>query len=107
MPRIGKAIIVQSLWMFVLTASWAVAQVQTPSITAVSPNMQAGAAVMFAGKSLFTVYDTVGSFDPQERALAIAGRLSRLTADSQALPASIVVIEGERTSDIIRSSSWV
>ena len=72
MTRIEKAIIVHSLWMFVLTASLAIAQVQTPMISTAPQETPAGASVVFSGETLFTVYDKVGSFGPQERAMAIA-----------------------------------
>lgn len=101
MTRIEKAIIVHSLWMFVLTASLAIAQVQTPTISTAPSEMSAGAAVVFSNETLFTVYDKVGSFGPQERAMAIAARLSRLAKDPQTRPDTIAVMEGERTSEIV------
>ncbi len=101
MIRIGKAIVVQLLWMFVLTASLAVAQVQTPAISQVPPQAPAGAPVIFSGKTLFTVYDRVGSFSPQERSTAIAERLSRLEELPLSKLDAIAVVEGERTSDIV------
>jgi len=47
------------------------------------------------------VYDKVGSFGPQERAMAIAERLSRLAADPLTRPDRITVIEEERASEIV------
>ena len=79
--RIMKAIIFQSLWMVVLTASLAVAQVQTPAISPAPPETPAGASVVFSGETLFTVYDKIGAFSPQERAKAIEDRLARLSQD--------------------------
>lgn len=96
-----KTIIVQSLWMFVLTASLAVAQVQTPAISPAPPEAPAGAPVIFSGETLFTVYDTLGSFGPQDRATVIAERLSRLAKDPLARPDRITVIERERISEIV------
>lgn len=101
MTRIEKTVVVHSLWMFMLTASLAIAQFQTPTISTAPSETPAGASVVFSNETLFTVYDKVGSFGPQERALAIAARLSRLAKDPQTRPDTIVVMEGERTSEIV------
>ncbi|MGH7146717.1 MAG: mechanosensitive ion channel family protein [Nitrospiraceae bacterium] len=101
MIRIVKTIIVQSLWMVVLTASLAVAQVQTPAISPAPQETPEGAPVIFSGETLFTVYDKLGSFGPQDRATAIAERLSRLAKDPLARPDRITVIEKERASEIV------
>ncbi len=101
MTRMKKAILVQALWIFVLTASLAVAQVQTPAISPAPPETPAGVAVVFSGETLFKVYDKVGSFSPQERATAIAERLSHLAENPLSRPDTIAVTEGERTSDIV------
>ncbi|MEO8048709.1 MAG: mechanosensitive ion channel family protein [Nitrospirota bacterium] len=77
--RVVKTIIVQLLWLLVLTASLAVAQVKTPTISTPLPETPAGAPVVFAGETLFTVYAKVGPFSPEERAKAIADRLVRLS----------------------------
>jgi small-conductance mechanosensitive channel len=94
-------IIVHALWMFLLTASLAVAQAPTPTISTAPPNIPAGTPVVFSGKTLFTVYDKVGSFDPRERAAAITERLSRLAKDRLANLDTITVVEEERTSEIV------
>lgn len=67
-----------------------------------SPSVQpAGAPVMFSGETLFRVYDKVGSFDPQERAAAIADRLARLAKNPLTRLDQIAVTEGERASEIV------
>ena len=101
MTRIGKAITVQLLWMLVLTVSLAGAQVQAPAISPSPPEPPAGAPVIFSGETLFTVYDKLGSFGPQDRATAIAERLSRLAKDPLFRLETIAVVEGERTSEIV------
>jgi len=79
MNRFWKTIIIQLLWTSLLTASLAVAQVKTPAIKPALPETPTGAPVIFAGETLFTVYDKIGSFNPQERAKAIEDRLVRLS----------------------------
>ena len=102
MTRMKKAILVQALWMFVLTASLAVAQVQTPAISPAPPETPAGVAVVFSGETLFKVYDKVDSFSsPQERAAAITERLSHFAENPLSRPDMITVMEGERTSEIV------
>ncbi|MDZ4733480.1 MAG: mechanosensitive ion channel [Nitrospirota bacterium] len=102
MTRMKKAILVQALWMFMLTASLAVAQVQTPAISPAPPETPAGASVVFSGETLFTVYNKIDSFSsPQERATAINERLALLAENPLFRPDTIAVQEGERTSDIV------
>lgn len=76
-------------------------QPPTPSISQSPPPQPTGSRIVFAGETLFTVYDKVGSFSPQERAMAIAERLSRLSKDPLTRPDTIAVMEGERTSEIV------
>ena len=76
-------------------------QPPTSSISQSAPPQPAGAQVVHSGETLFTVYDKVGSFNPQERAMAIAERLSRLAKDPLTRPDTIAVIEGERASEIV------
>lgn len=97
-----KAILVQALWMFMLTASLAVAQVQTPAISPAPPETPAGVAVVLSGETLFKVYDKVDSFSsPQERATAINERLALLAENPLFRPDTITVMEGERTSEVV------
>jgi len=77
------------------------APMPTPSISEAPRSRPTGAPVIFSGATLFTVYDKAGSFGPQERAMAIAERLSRLAADPLTRPDTIAVIEGERASEIV------
>ncbi|MDP3598054.1 MAG: mechanosensitive ion channel, partial [Nitrospirota bacterium] len=76
-------------------------QPPTSSISQSPPTQPAGAPVIHSGEALFTVYDKVGSFGPQERAMAIAERLSRLANDPQTRPDTIAISEGEQTSEIV------
>jgi small-conductance mechanosensitive channel len=46
-----------------------------------TPPQPAGAPVVFADETLFVVYDKIGPFTPEERALAITERLARLAKD--------------------------
>ncbi len=102
MTRMKKAILVQALWMFMLTASLAVAQVQTPAISPAPPETPAGVAVVLSGETLFKVYDKVDSFSsPQERATAINERLALLAENPLFRPDTITVMEGERTSEVV------
>ena len=104
MTRIGKMIIFQLLWTFVLTASLAAAQVQAPAISPPPPETSAGAPVIFSGETLFTVYDKLGSFGLQDRATAIAERVSRLAKDPLVRLDTIAVMEGERKARLYQMS---
>ena len=91
------------LLVFVFAPGSPLAETQTPtaSISQSPPSQPTGASVIFSGATLFTVYDKVGSFSPQERAMAIAERLSRLATDPLTRLDTIAVMEGERTSEIV------
>lgn len=90
-------------WLMVLLLTWSIphAEPTAPSTTQSPPPQPTGVPVVFFRETLFTVYDKVGSFGPQERALAIAERLSRLAKDPQTRPDTIAVIEEELTSEIV------
>ncbi|MGH9424999.1 MAG: hypothetical protein ACRD2L_01640, partial [Terriglobia bacterium] len=98
--RLGRCLSV-SLLLIGLAVPVAQAQQPAPSISPAPQETPAGAPVVFSDKTLFTVYDRIGSFSPQERATAIAERLSRLANDPLVKPNTIAVLEGERTSDIV------
>jgi small-conductance mechanosensitive channel len=77
------------------------AEPTVPSISQSPSPQSTGVPVVFAGVTLFTVYDKMGSFGPQERAVAIAERLSRLSENPLIRVDRIIVMEGERTSEIV------
>lgn len=77
------------------------AEPTAPSLSPSPPPQPTGAPVVFAGATLFTVYDKVGSFPPQARALAIAERLSRLTENPLIRVDTITVTESERASEVV------
>lgn len=89
------------LTILLLTGSILHAEPTTPTIIQSPPPQPTGAPVVFSGAVLFAVYDKVGSFSPQDRATAIAERLSRLTKDPLTRPDTIAVIEGEKASEIV------
>jgi len=101
MARRKISIVLLLACLFVPGVPLAELQPPTPSISQSPPPQPTGSRVVFAGETLFTVYDKVGSFSPQERAMAIAERLSRLSKDPLTRPDTIVVMEGERTSEIV------
>ena len=78
--RVGNCFPI-SLLLIGLAVPVAQAQQPAPSISPALQETPAGAPVVFAGETLFTVYDKIGSFSPQERAKAIADRLVRLSQD--------------------------
>lgn len=90
-------------WLIILCPSGAIlyAEPTAPQISQAPPPQPAGATVVFSGETLFTVYSKVGSFGPQERALAIADRLSRLAKDPLTRLDQIAVTEGEQASEIV------
>lgn len=90
-------------WLIVLLLAGSPlhAEPTAPTISQSPPPQPTGAPVVFSGATLFAVYDKVGSFSPQERAMAIAERLSRLALDPLIRPDTIAVMEGERTSEIV------
>lgn len=89
------------LVVFFLAGSVLHAEPPAPSISQPPPPQSTGAPVVFSGATLFSVWDKVGSFGPQARALAIAARLSRLAENPLIRVDTITVTEGERTSEIV------
>jgi len=90
-------------WFMVLLLAGSVlhAEPTVPIISQSLPPQLTGTPIVFSGKTLFNVYDKVGSFSPQERARAIAERLSRLAEDPLTRPDTITVMEGEGASEIV------
>ncbi|MBS1857352.1 MAG: mechanosensitive ion channel family protein [Acidobacteria bacterium] len=56
--------------------------------------------VRFNGRTLFTLSHGIGSFTAQERANAVADRLTRLTRDPETNAGRLTVTDGESSSDI-------
>ena len=101
-----RKISISLLLALLITPGSFLAEAQTPapappSISQSPPTQPTGTPVVFSGATLFTVYDKVGSFGPQERALAITERLSRVAADPLTRLDMIAVVEEERTSEIV------
>ncbi len=61
----------------------------------------AGAPVRFGEEDLLTVYDSVGAFTPQDRALAIAERLRHLSKDPLTAPDMITTVDREHLTEIV------
>jgi small-conductance mechanosensitive channel len=70
------------------------AETTTPVIGQTPAAQVLGAPVKFENVTLFTIYDKIGSFTPQERAKAIEDRLVRISRDPQ------IPIDEIRISDI-------
>ncbi|MCC6142096.1 MAG: mechanosensitive ion channel family protein [Nitrospira sp.] len=65
---------------------------------ALQPN---GAPVIFEQETLFSLYDTIGPFTPEERARAVTERLARLSNDASANARPIMASDRESTSELI------
>jgi len=65
------------------------------------PSQPTGAPVIFADETLFVVYDKVGPFTPEERALAITERLARLAKDPFAKIYPVTAVDHGTTSDLV------
>lgn len=59
------------------------AETTAPAVAQAPPTPAGGAPVRFENVALFTIYEKVGSFTPQERAKAIEDRLVRISRDPQ------------------------
>lgn len=88
------------LLCFVSANEWAFAQTFVTSPGAMPVEKPVGASVMFSGEPLFTLYDRAGSFSPQERATAVAQRLSRLAKESSIRVEAITTLDGEQGTEI-------
>lgn len=80
-----------------------IAQTQTPtsSIGQASSPQPIGAPVVFADETLFTIYDKLGPFSPQERAQAITERLVRLAKDPFTRTYPVTAVDRETTSELV------
>lgn len=70
-----------TLMMCSVIWSTVLAETTAPVTAPTQPPQASGAPVKFEGTTLFTIYDTLGAFSPQERATAIEARLARLASD--------------------------
>jgi len=93
---------------FTVPAS-ALSKDRTPAPPVIQPSVSepAGAPVRFADETLFTVYDKLGPFTPQERAQAVTERLARLANDPLASLHPITVTDQEFTSELLHGEMAV
>lgn len=71
-----------------------------PSLQA-PPAIPAGAPVIFADETLFTLYDNLGPFTPQVRAQAVAERLAVLARDPFTRIYPVSATDRESTSELV------
>ena len=81
-------------------------QVETPQAGTPPTNAQqaaetAGAPVIFAGETLFSVYARIGPFSPAERASAISERMRKLSQDPLVRIDSITVADSQTSTDTL------
>jgi small-conductance mechanosensitive channel len=72
-----------------------------PAPAAPSPSRAAPVPVVFEGKTLFSISETVVSATPEERAQGVSERLGKLVANRALQPETIQVIEDEIASSIV------
>lgn len=77
------------------------AQTDTPVLSQTPPPQPIGAPVIFADETLFVLYDKIGPFTPQERARAIAERLTQLAKDPFTRIYPITAVDQGTTSELI------
>jgi small-conductance mechanosensitive channel len=65
-----------------------------------------GATVTFGGEPLFILHARIGSFHPEDRARALAGRLEKLARDDRTPVDAITVTETEGATDIV-AGEWL
>jgi small-conductance mechanosensitive channel len=97
------------LFLFVVAPAPVPAQTQSsaPVIGQAATQPPAGAPVVFEGERLFTVYDKLGPYTPEERARAIAERLARLAADPLTSVQPIIAADQGLTSEIVHGETVV
>jgi small-conductance mechanosensitive channel len=78
------------------------AQVDSTKATA-----SAGAPVIFAGDTLFFVHARLGPFSPQDRASAIAARMTRLSNNPLARIDTLIISAGEVSTDILSGDAVI
>jgi small-conductance mechanosensitive channel len=66
-----------------------------------SPATPIGAPVVFAGETLFVIYDKIGPFTPQERARAIVEHLGQLAKDPFTRIYPVTAVDQETTSELV------
>ncbi len=100
--RSRLAIIAVCVTLVVGFASSTVAQTDTTraDTTQVAAPQSVGAAVVFRGDTLFSVFGTLGPFTPTERAEALARRIDSLANDPMARAASVTVADSAGVTDV-------
>jgi small-conductance mechanosensitive channel len=83
------------------------AETTAPAVTQAPPTPAAGAPVKFENVVLFTVYETIGSFTPQERAKAIEDRLIRISRDPQIPLDEIGISDIEHTTVLMAGDTVI
>lgn len=99
----GYKVLIILLFVCLATAGLTLAQLQspTPLISQASPSQPVGAPVIIAEETLFVLYDKLGPFTPQERAQAVAERISRLAKDPAAKTYIVTAADREVTSELV------
>lgn len=80
---------------------------QTPAPTAISQTPPQGAPVVFEGETLFTLYDRIGAFTPEERARSVAERLRRLANDPLGAAYPITATDRDTVSELLHGDQVI
>lgn len=96
-----------SLLLCSVTQPIAQAQQPAPSLSQSPLPPATGAPVIFGDETLFEVYDQLGPFTPQDRAVAIADRLTRLAKDRYASIESVTATEQESSTALVSGETVV
>lgn len=92
------------LLLIVLSISGAAgvgAQPSSPSLSQAPASPFVGAPVVIADETLFLLYDKIGPFTQQERARAIAQRVTQLVKDPFGRSYPVTAVDHETTSEIL------
>ncbi|NJN36122.1 MAG: hypothetical protein HC794_02525 [Nitrospiraceae bacterium] len=77
------------------------AQPTGPAANQTPPPQPTGAPVIFSDETLLVLYDKVGPFTPEERALAVTERLARLAKDPFAKIYPVTAVDHGTTSELV------
>lgn len=77
------------------------AQTAPPVLSQTPPPQPAGTSVVFADETLFVIFDKIGPFTPEERARAIAERLTQLANDPFTRIYPITTVDQGTMSELI------
>lgn len=105
MPRYAGCVAL--LLVLMMPSSFAGGESGTPAPT-VSQTPAAtppGARVTFGDDTLFTIYDQLGPFTPQERAQAVMERLTRLARDPYSQDSPVATADRELTSELVHGET--